>query len=120
MSRAAGEISVILCHVPVYSGASGDNAVAWDSAELLELFDGFDHLKACFAGHYHPGGCAIRNGVLHKTVRAICNAAMPTAVIARVYPTGSSLKASAKRVMRVIFITSARPPSAEKLRRGRL
>lgn len=86
MSRAAGEISVILCHVPVYSGASGDNAVAWDSAELLELFDGFDHLKACFAGHYHPGGCAIRNGVLHKTVRAICNAAMPTAVIARVYP----------------------------------
>ena len=86
MSRAAGEISVILCHVPVYSGASGDNAVAWDSAELLELFDGFDHLKACFAGHYHPGGCAIRNGVLHKTVRAICNAAVPTAVIARVYP----------------------------------
>lgn len=78
-SRDAGELAVIFCHVPLWLDASGENARMWDHQELLELLDGFDHVRGWFSGHYHPGGIALRNGVLHKTVRAICNAATPTA-----------------------------------------
>lgn len=85
-SRDAGELVVILCHVPLLLEASGENARMWNHQELLKLLDSFDHVRAWFAGHYHPGGIALRNGVLHKTVRAICNSAVPTASIVRIYP----------------------------------
>ena len=85
-SRDAGELAVIFCHVPLWLDASGENARMWDHQELLELLDGFDHVRGWFSGHYHPGGIALRNGVLHKTVRAICNAATPTATVVRIYP----------------------------------
>lgn len=85
-SRDAGELAVIFCHVPLWLDAGGENARMWDHQELLELLDGFDHLRGWFAGHYHPGGIALRNGVLHKTVRAICNSAVPTATVVRIYP----------------------------------
>lgn len=84
-SRSAGEFAVILCHVPVWHEATGEDARMWDHAELLELLDSYDHVRGWFAGHYHPGGIALRNGVLHKTVRAICNSAVPTASVARIY-----------------------------------
>lgn len=83
-SLAASESAVILCHVPLYSGASGSGAVMWDSARILELLDRYPHVRAVFAGHYHPGGAAVRKGVVHKTVKAICNCMEPTALIARI------------------------------------
>ena len=77
---------ILLAHVPVLRSASGSNAVMWDGGEQLELFDRYSNLRAFFAGHYHPGGCAVRNGVFHKTVKAICNVKEPTALICRLYP----------------------------------
>ncbi len=38
-SLDAKESAVILCHVPLYNGASGSGAVMWDSDRLLELLD---------------------------------------------------------------------------------
>ncbi len=84
-SRNAGEMAIIICHVPLWEGATAGNARMWDHEELLEILDSYDHVRGWFAGHYHPGGTAVRKGVLHKTVRAICNSAVPTSTIARVY-----------------------------------
>lgn len=84
-SRSAGELAVILCHVPLWLDASGENARMWDHQELLELLDAYDHVRGWFSGHYHPGGIALRNGVLHKTVRAVCNSSVPTASVVRIW-----------------------------------
>ncbi|MDD3153805.1 MAG: CehA/McbA family metallohydrolase [Victivallaceae bacterium] len=84
-AERAGRDVVIFNHVPIFCDASGENAVMWDSAELLEILDRFGNIRACFAGHYHPGAIALRKGVLHKTVRAICNSNEPTGVIVRLY-----------------------------------
>ncbi len=91
-SRKAGKIAVILCHIPLWKDATKGNARMWDHAELLEILDSYDHVRGWFAGHYHPGGIAIRNGVLHKTVRAICNSSVPTACIAKIYKDRIELK----------------------------
>lgn len=84
-SRDAGELAVILCHVPVWIDATGRNSRMWDHEKLLEILDSYDHVRGWFSGHYHPGGIALRNGVLHKTVRALCNSAVPTAAVARIF-----------------------------------
>ncbi len=82
---AAQEDVIVLSHVPVWHLASGPNVAMWDRQDVLDILDGCPRLRAFFAGHYHPGGCAARKGVLHKTVRALCNATVPTACIANIY-----------------------------------
>ena len=84
-AASRGEQAVILSHIQINPEASGcyENVVMWDHRQLLEIFDRHPHLCCCFAGHYHPGGLALRRRVLYKTVKALCNAAEPTAVIVR-------------------------------------
>ncbi len=84
-ARDRGEDVIVFSHVPVCREASGGNAVMWDHAELLTLLDSYSNIRAFFAGHYHPGGLACRNGVLHKTVKALCNVSVPTACVCHVY-----------------------------------
>ena len=48
---------------------------------MLNLMDKYKNILAYFAGHYHPGGLAVRNGVIHKTVRSVCDHSSPTACI---------------------------------------
>ena len=61
---------ILLSHVPVCPESSSGNAWLWESPRFLRNLDRFPNVIACFAGHYHPGGIAIRNQVLHKTVKA--------------------------------------------------
>ena len=76
---------ILLSHVPVCPESSSGNAWLWESPRFLRNLDRFPNVIACFAGHYHPGGIAIRNQVLHKTVKAICGHEQTTGLIARIF-----------------------------------
>ena len=84
-AQKKGEKVIILSHVPVCPQASNSYAWIWDSSRFLRNLDRFPNVIACFAGHYHRGGVAIRNQVLHKTVKAICDHKKATGLIARIY-----------------------------------
>ncbi|MBR0459182.1 MAG: CehA/McbA family metallohydrolase [Victivallales bacterium] len=116
-SLEAGELAIILCHVPVLQDASGPNVRMWDHAEIFEILDAFPHVRGWFSGHYHPGGIALRNGVLHKTVKAICNCTQATATIARVYRDHIDLEAIGEEApfhfpfdLRPVTISGTAPP----------
>lgn len=73
-----GEQVIILCHVPVWHLAcppAGNDPPARivEHERMLELLDKYPNLRAYIAGHFHPGGLDVRNGVMHKTVRAVCD-----------------------------------------------
>ncbi len=86
-SRRANEQVVVFSHVPTYFEAAGEFggggpfARIPDYERMLALLDRYPNVKAYIAGHYHPGGTALRKGVLHKTVRSVCDFAEPTACI---------------------------------------
>ena len=77
---ANGEDVVILCHVPVLGesclrdpGETEPVARLVEYEKMLALLDKYPNVRAYIAGHYHPGGLAVRKGVVHKTVRSICD-----------------------------------------------
>ena len=79
---------IMFSHVPVWSDAclrdADENeplARIADHIELLDLMDNYKNIRSYIAGHYHKGGIALRKGVLHKTVRSICDYPEPTACI---------------------------------------
>ena len=79
-AKAKGEDAVILCHVPVLGdsclrepGETEPLARLVEYEKMLALLDRYDNVRAYIAGHYHPGGLAVRRGVVHKTVRSICD-----------------------------------------------
>ncbi len=83
---------ILISHVPVWHDAckrkpDENEPVARiaDHIELLNLMDNYDNIRSYIAGHYHNGGTAIRKGVLHKTVRSVCDWKEPTACIFTVY-----------------------------------
>lgn len=86
-----GENVILFCHVPVLASAcarpEGDPgekdppARMVEYERLLQLMDHHPHIRAYIAGHYHPGGLAVRNGVMHKTVRSVCDHHFPTACV---------------------------------------
>ena len=90
-AQAKGENVVIFCHVPALSDAcarpEGDPGYHHPTARLVEydrmltLMDKYKNIRAYIAGHYHPGGLVIRKGVMHKTVRSVCDHHFPTACI---------------------------------------
>ena len=86
-----GENVILLCHVPTLSDAcerpDGDpgekdpTARIVEHERMLKLMDNYPNIRAYIAGHYHPGGLAVRRGVMHKTVRSVCDHHCPTACI---------------------------------------
>ncbi len=82
---------ILFCHVPVLSDAcarpDGDPGEKDPTARIIEhermlaLMDKYANIRAYIAGHYHPGGLIIRNGVMHKTVRSVCDYHFPTACV---------------------------------------
>lgn len=86
-----GEDVILISHVPTWSLVAGNRIGLTsplarytripDFQRMLDLMDKYTHIRAYFAGHFHAGGIAVRNGVLHKTVRAVANAAVPTACV---------------------------------------
>lgn len=82
-AQKENENVILISHVPLLNDDT--NAYMWDRAEILDILDEYPNVKAFFAGHYHPGGLQQRKGVLHKTVKAICNCTEPTACICHVY-----------------------------------
>ena len=84
-AKQKGEKVILLSHVPVCPAASASHAWLWESSRFLRLLKKFDHILACFSGHYHPGGTALFNNILHKTVKAVCDHREITGTIARIY-----------------------------------
>ena len=79
-ASSKGEDVVILCHVPVLGlsclrelGETEPLARLVEHEKMLALLDKYTNVRAYIAGHYHPGGLSVRNGVVHKTVRSICD-----------------------------------------------
>ena len=82
-ARQANENVILISHVPLLQNVS--NVCMWDRAEILDILDEYPNVRAYFAGHFHPGDTQMRNGVLYKTVKAICSCMTPTACICHVY-----------------------------------
>ena len=89
---AAGEHVIVMTHVPLYDKAASKSCVFWDVDEMFKLVDAHPCLKAWLSGHEHKGGMAVRNGVLHKTVKGLCEMKEPTGVIVNVYRDRIELK----------------------------
>ncbi len=90
---------VFFSHVPVWKDAcerkSGELeplARIADHIEFLDMIDNYPNVRAYIAGHYHPGGLGLRKGVLHKTVRSVCDFKEPTACIFTADDEGISIK----------------------------
>ena len=89
---AAGEHAIVMTHVPIYDKAASKSCVFWDVDEMFKLIDAHPCLKAWLSGHEHNGGLAVRKGVLHKTVKGLCEMKEPTGVIVNVYRDRIELK----------------------------
>ncbi len=71
-AKKDGENVIMFSHVPVLGEACDQYSFILDFSRLLNLMDKYDNIRAYFAGHMHSGGFAFRNGVLHKTMEALC------------------------------------------------
>ena len=89
---AAGEHVIVMTHVPIYDKAASKSCIFWDADEMFNLVDAHPCLKAWLSGHEHKGGLAVRNRVLHKTVKGLCEMKEPTGVIVNVYRDRIELK----------------------------
>ena len=89
---AAGEHVIVMTHVPIYDKAASKSCIFWDADEMFKLVDAHPCLKAWLSGHEHKGGLAVRNRVLHKTVKGLCEMKEPTGVIVSVYRDHIELK----------------------------
>lgn len=98
-AKEKAENVIIFCHVPVWhlscpraSWETEPHAILVESEKMLALLDNYPNIRAYIAGHYHPGGLSVRGGVMHKTVRSLCDFKEDTACI--VYADGEKIKIS--------------------------
>ncbi len=71
---------IIFSHVPA-DGFKQDPARLPEFRRMFELLDKYSNVRAYIAGHCHRGGISVRKGVLHKTLRSVCDNDAPTACI---------------------------------------
>ena len=76
-----GQQTIIFSHVPVNEFGGPSPKRLPDFGRMLELLDKYTNVRAYIAGHCHGGGISVRNGVLHKTLRSVCDNPVPTACI---------------------------------------
>ena len=89
---ALGEPVIVMTHLPIYDKAAVSACCVWNDDEMLRLVDAHPCLKAWFAGHHHHGGIAVRKGVLHKTVKGLCELKDPTGLIVSVFQNRIEIK----------------------------
>ncbi len=63
---------VVINHWPCHPDAARERHRLYDAAETASLLRGFNCVKACFAGHDHPGASVDDAGLHHLTLRAAC------------------------------------------------
>ncbi len=85
-AAAKGQEIIVFSHVPSWFLACGNDNRGTscriiDHQRFFELLDRYPRVRAYIAGHHHPGGLAVRRGVLHKTMRSVCDNAEPTCCI---------------------------------------
>ena len=79
-AESKNENVIIFCHVPVLAASAFREpweteppAIIIEYERMLNLLDRYSNVRAYIAGHYHHGGLSVRGGVVHKTVRSICD-----------------------------------------------
>ena len=92
-AASCGQRAIVLTHIPILIEAACPDTVAWNNDEMLLLIDRHPNVIAWLAGHEHAGGCAVRNGVLHKCVKGNCETERPTASIVTLAPDHIELSA---------------------------
>lgn len=75
------QLTIIFSHVPVYEFIKPVPRRLPDFGRMLDLLDSYANVRAYIAGHCHDGAISVRKGVLHKTLRSVCDNAEPTACI---------------------------------------
>jgi hypothetical protein len=74
-----GEKVICFCHYPLLEAAAARHRMMANPEPFLKAMDDAHCVAAWFAGHYHAGGYAIRNGVHHVTLKAMIEAPVHTA-----------------------------------------
>eukprot|EP01065_Artemidia_motanka_P050444 TRINITY_DN8636_c0_g2_i1.p1 TRINITY_DN8636_c0_g2~~TRINITY_DN8636_c0_g2_i1.p1 ORF type:complete len:273 (+),score=95.79 TRINITY_DN8636_c0_g2_i1:286-1104(+) len=69
-AKRCGQRVIVASHVPVLGEAAYPTDVMLDRAEVLEVVESSGVVAAFLAGHCHPGGYCVRNGIAHVTFRA--------------------------------------------------
>lgn len=82
-AEADGEPVVLFSHFPVYPE---NNHNLWNAAEVLQIIDGFSHVKAYLNGHNHEGHYAERAGLHYLTFKAMVNTEATAYAVVHVYP----------------------------------
>ena len=72
---------IVFSHVPTDGFGGSTPARLPEYQRMLDLLESYPNVKAYIAGHCHGGGISVRNGILHKTLRSVCDYEQPTACI---------------------------------------
>lgn len=79
-AECRAENVIVFSHVPALPDAcyresyeTEPHAVLVEHERMLELLGRYPNVRSYIAGHYHQGGLAIRDGIMHKTVRSVCD-----------------------------------------------
>lgn len=84
--------TIIFSHVPTVGFGGKNPARIPEHIRMLELLDKYPNVRAYIAGHCHRGGLSIRKGVMHKTMRSVCDHSEPTACVFEVDETAINVK----------------------------
>jgi manganese-dependent ADP-ribose/CDP-alcohol diphosphatase len=69
-----GRKVIVFNHIPFARAATSDRHLLWNCDEVLAVLDRYQHVQACFYGHYHKSGYCVRNGVHHVTLHGALEA----------------------------------------------
>jgi hypothetical protein len=63
-SAGNNEQIVVFCHLPLLPETTDEkHGLLWNHEAVTAILLRFSNVKACFGGHYHPGGYACRSGI---------------------------------------------------------
>ena len=80
-AKLRGQDVIVFSHVPTYGFGGNAPARIPDFKQMLGVLDKYDNIRAYISGHCHGGGLLVRNNVIHKTVKSVCDNKEPTACI---------------------------------------
>ena len=80
-SKEKNQNVIVFSHVPINGFGGETPARLIEFQRMLDLLDRFPNVRSYIAGHCHGGDLSVRGGVLHKTVKSVCDTPEPTACI---------------------------------------
>ena len=83
-AEAAGERVICLCHMPVLPLLG--RYTLWNNLEIAGILSEHSCVKAFLAGHHHPGGYGVYEGVHHVTFQGMVEGTENHYAIVEVYP----------------------------------